>query len=109
VALQRSTFAKSRARKAIERALAEQSVSSLSTALLGYIADRTNVPAAGLTPSDGVNALARPAPPELIQEVDAFLRELEFARYSGKGGVQIEEAASKARDIIDALEGVELR
>jgi hypothetical protein len=78
-------------------------------ALLGYIADRCNVPAAGLTRVEAVGLMtARNVPAEVVEPVDSLLESLEMAEYGGASGV-VQDGASAALHLVDTLERYKLK
>ncbi len=104
-AAQRRRGAMPNARRLIEQAAREESTAMLASALMGYIADRFNAPAAGMTRADAIALLsAHGASSESRIEVDRLLDELEFARYGAAGGVTASDLADRALRIIEGME-----
>ena len=102
---QRRRGAMTNARRLMDQAVREESTAMLASALMGYIADRFNAPAAGMTRADAIALLsAHGASSESRIETDRMLDELEFARYGAAGGVKASEAADRALRIIEDLE-----
>ena len=103
VALRRRAWAVSAARKALRGAATPDSAAA---AVLTYVADCCNVPAGGLTRGDAVRLMTeRGVPTATVQGVDAFLGELEAARYGGGGAASDGGGhADRARGVIDQLE-----
>lgn len=84
-AYRRRTRAFATAKKAL--AMDASSPPHLRAVLTGYIADRCNVPAGGLTRADAIKLLAdRAISPDAIKTADALLEKLELAEYAGAGG-----------------------
>jgi hypothetical protein len=115
VAFRRRARAYASAKKALRRVGHTARPEEAGVLLIGYIADRCNVPVAGLIRTDAVSLLAdRGVAPEMIRSVDGFLESLERAQY---GGGAIDAAvngspgaiASEARHLLDALERYDLR
>jgi len=67
-------------------------------ALLGYVADRYNLPVGGLTPADAVHTLrANGAPQELVAECEQILAACEQAQFAGLGSASAAETLDRAR------------
>ncbi|NOT01656.1 MAG: hypothetical protein HOP29_13625 [Phycisphaerales bacterium] len=78
---------------------------AVSAALLGYVADRCNLPHGGLTRSDAVTRLNdRGVADDLVREIDAVLAECEAARYAASVGGGESFSAKRARACIQQLE-----
>lgn len=99
------------ARKHAQQAIADagRSTDGLTTAvadaLIGYVADRCDLPAAGLTRAEAVAALAgRDVTPELVQRVDALLGRCDDVRYAGLDQTPADNVATEAKQCIAALE-----
>jgi hypothetical protein len=108
VALARRTAARRVATQRLRTAELNRSTHDAMTALLGYIADRLNVPAGGLTRDDAVARLSRAGLDATnVQNVDALLAEGELAEFAG-AGVPVEALSGRVRDCIDRLEKVRL-
>ncbi len=109
-AYRRRSRAASKARRALSQAGAEGSPGHVRAALAGYIADRCNVPAAGLTRTDAIDLLTqRGVPDETVQAIDALLDTLELAEYGGGTDDSARGSASEAADLVDTLEQMKLR
>ena len=122
VALQRRHRAYAVTKKALRRAGHASRPEEAGVLLIGYIADRCNVPAGGLIRADAVKLLAdRGVAPEMIESLDGFLESLERAQYGGgsaavpvgaidaAGNGSPAAIASEARGLLDALERYDLR
>ncbi len=100
------------ARKVADRAIRaaaattpEQVAGLLSGAVSGYVADRCNLPAGGLTREEVIEHLRRRhLAPERVAEVDAFLELLENARYSGIAATPGDDLYRRAQCCLDRLE-----
>ncbi len=104
-AFRRRSRAYATARRALKAAGAAASPSQVSSALTGYIADRYNLPAGGVTRADVVETIAkRGVSEETIQAVDALLESLELAQYGGAAADVVRDSVASARDLVDALE-----
>lgn len=87
-----------------------KSASSIRAALVGYIADRCNVPAGGLTRADAVKLLAdRRVSAETVAVADALLEKLELAEYAGGAAMDESDGTSAAWQLIQSLERERLR
>ncbi len=107
-ALRRRRFAHAVARKALARAAGQNSSSAVAAALLTYVADHCNAPAAGLTRTDAISLLgARECQPELLHELNRLLEELEMASYAGASGISVDDARTRAQHLIDAMERID--
>jgi hypothetical protein len=72
-------------------------------AIVGYIADRCNVPAGGLTRQDAVALVSRRGlSTDVISSLDGFLEMLEKTQYGG--GTYDGDVEPQARKLLDALE-----
>jgi len=83
--------------------------SSLPAAALnaigGYVADRCNLPAGGLTRAEAVRHLTeRGVRPTLVEQVDRLLAECEQMQFAGTGGSDPRELAREAARCIDLLD-----
>ena len=77
----------------------------LGGAVLSYVADRCDVPAAGLTRTDVASLLdEREVPAETADRLDAFLADLEHARYAGGAAGDAKCMAAEAAEILGQLE-----
>ena len=75
----------------------------VSTALLGYIADRVGAPEGSLTRREAIDVLAMAGvEPEAREEVDLLLRRCERGRYAGESIDTREVIAILAR--LDAMD-----
>lgn len=122
VSLRRRSRAYAAAKKALRRVGHASRPEEAGVLLIGYIADRCNVPAGGLIRADAVKLLAdRGVTPEMIESLDGFLELLERAQYGGGSAASSDGAidaagngspgaiASEARLLLDALERYDLR
>lgn len=110
IALRRRRQALSRAKRALRQTENEAAPFEAAGPLLTYIADRCNVPEAGLIRADAIRLLAeRGVAPETQASLDALLESLEQARYGGGAGMTANEVFSKARALIHQLERHDLR
>lgn len=108
-ALARRRSARSVAVKCLTRAKHDSNLAMVAHTVLNYIADRFNLPAAGLTRTEAVDLLEdRCVGEELKSEADRLLEELELIRYAGTGTKSPTEAADRAQRLIDALEKIDL-
>ncbi len=104
-ALRRRSRAYSTAKKALRQADATLSPGQVRNALIGYIADRCNVPAGGLTRADAGQLTARRnVPAETVEAIDALLESLEQAQYGSPAGESLQDGAESARRFVDAME-----
>jgi hypothetical protein len=102
--------ARNAARSARSRLDAALDIAGIGEALAGYVADRMNLPEAGLTRQDiGQHLTDTEAPRELIDRVDGVLSKCEHHHYAGGGGADNDALAGDARTCITELEGVQLR
>ncbi len=109
-ALRRRHGAYGRARKALQDADRSDSASGASGALVAYVADRCNVPEAGLTRAETLRLLEeRGADAGVCREMDALLESIEFVEYSGAGAMGRNNAFDTARRVLDGLERGGLR
>lgn len=93
------------ARQALAEARGRDDAKHVRAALLGYVADRCGLPAAGMTRADAIAELARrSAPPAARQALDELLEALEAAEYGGGGGGVAESVVSSARSVLENLE-----
>ena len=105
-AVRRSREFLEQAEKATQAGQGAEVYQEIARALLGLLADRTNRPAAGMTPMDAANLLEeREAPEELRQSVSTLLETCEQARYGAPVGKEnLAEEVSRAKGLIDQLE-----
>lgn len=107
--LRRRRFAGASARKALDLAVLRHAGSGIAAALLSYIADRFDAPAAGMTRADALARLqSAGVSPNLVTETSSLLESLEYAEYGGMKGLSHDEAATRARRIVDTLEKLDL-
>ena len=105
-----------RARREALRRLAEASESPDREALLAaaavseYVADRCNLPAGALTPTEVIERLAEGGvAPEVLKDVQTLLGDCEQHRYAGARGDEANSIAERARKCLDRLEREGLR
>ena len=110
VSLRRRSRAYATARKALKGVkmrrtdAGDSPAGTARSALIGYIADRCNVPTGGLTRADVVRLITeRGIPTETIRAVDTLLASLELAQYGGTAGGTLHEVATSARRLVDEL------
>lgn len=107
--LRRRRYAHAHARKMLNQAATSGTASPIATALLTYVADRCNAPAAGMTRADAVTLLeSRNCPQELVNELNKLLEQLEMATYAGAAGMSQDAARSNAQHLIEAMERTDL-
>lgn len=111
-ALARRRSAHRKAQRAI-RAIGESSNSAaadrLAAAVTGYVADRLDLPAAGLTRTDVVAHLQEHgAPQETLHRIDELLLTCESAKYAGLGHHAPADLAQRAAQCINDLESEKL-
>lgn len=98
------------ARRNASRALASArdgagAADAVAGALVGYVADRCNLPTAGLTRADAIEAmLHRGVRPDVADRVDALLRCCDDARYAGRGVEAGDSLVTRAEECIRELE-----
>lgn len=79
--------------------------SELAAAITRYVADRCNLPPAGLTRGDAVARLrARRVPDEFVQRVDALLADCESVQYAGLPAANAHDFLTRARACVEDLE-----
>jgi len=109
IAFARSHRARTAFRKRIEAAqLDEEPWDGLYRALVGYIADKLNIPEAGLTSADVVERLKdRGIDDALAADVAKILRACERARYASAGltGDEVRALTEAAVQRVDELDG----
>jgi len=109
IALRRRSRAYAAARRLLRDTDGASPPAVVRGALLGYIADRCNVPAAGLTRAEAVRLItARGVSAETLQAVDSLLESLELAEYGGAAGA-VQDGVNAARQLVDTLERHRLR
>lgn len=107
-ALRRRSRAYTRARRAFRRDGGADGAEWIAGVLLGYLADRCNVPSGGLTRADAARLLVeRCVPEETRTAVDQLLASVEAVRYGGGAGGG-NDLASMARRLLDDLERLRL-
>lgn len=76
-------------------------------AIVGYIADKCNAPAGGMTRSEALRLMSEHrVPPDTVQSADEMLQGFEQAEYGGMGtSVDV----GRARTLLDTLERCELQ
>lgn len=110
VALRRRARAYATAKRALRGGNSRTDPARVAGAVLRYVADRCNVPPAGLTRGDALRLLSeREVPDETRTALDAFLEALESARYAGTSRIEGDGMVSKARELIQELERCDLR
>jgi hypothetical protein len=110
VAWRRRSRAYSAAKKALRSSPGPATPGQVRTALIGYVADRCNVPTGGLTRADAVKLIAgRGAPAGTVQAFDALLESLEQTQYGGGTNEREQDGAASARRLMDVLEQCRLK
>ncbi len=108
-ALRRRSRAYARARRAFRWDAGADGAERIAGVLLGYLADRCNVPAGGLTRADAARLLVeRGVSADTRGAVDQLLASVEAARYGGSGAAGVGDPASAARQLLDELERLRL-
>lgn len=100
------------ARRNASRALASardgagaHAADAVAGAVIGYVADRCNLPTAGLTRPDAIESLLhRGVRPDVAERVDALLRCCDDARYAGRGVEAGDSLVVRAQECIRELE-----
>ncbi len=83
----------------------EPLAAGIATALTGYVADKCNVPVAGVTRSDAVLQLrTRNVPDVLVSQVDELLAECESAQYGAASHADANDLAKRAQRCVNELE-----
>jgi len=82
----------------------EQDIKEGARALTGYVADRFNVPQAGLTPRDCEERL-KPVNEVAAAEVRALLDRCDAARFAGLSAGEASDLRSRALAALQSLEG----
>jgi len=101
-ALRRRRSARRTAQRAIEQA--GGAPDALTDALLGYIADRFDLPAGGLTRQEAIAQLRQAAAPaDCVRGIDEVLAECESAQFGGGAATAIGELSARVRAGLDAL------
>lgn len=82
-----------------------EAAATVAAALLGYVADRCNLPHGGLTRTDAVTRLReREVAGNLVQEIDTVLKECEVAQYAARVGGEASSFVDRAKSCIGQLE-----
>jgi hypothetical protein len=115
-ALRRRRGARRRALRAIDRAAGRSDADTsdtdpsagvpgaLADALLGYIADRFDLPAGALTRQEAIARLEQAgAPTDLVQQVNDVLADCEAAQFGGGTAVALADLSSSVRNNMEAL------
>jgi hypothetical protein len=77
---------------------------ALADALLGYIADRFDLPAGALTRQEAIARLEQAgAPTDLVQQVNDVLADCEAAQFGGGTAVALADLSSSVRNNMEAL------
>jgi len=98
-----------RARRALVESDGVLSPGQVRAAVLGYVADRCNVPAGGLTRGEAVALLnRRRAPADASRSLDNLLEELEQLEYGGVAGGTDPALLSRAMALLEVLERCKL-
>lgn len=104
VALRRRSRALSQARRALDQGRSTDPA-TIRAALLGYIADCRNVPAAGLTRPEAVRLVSERVDSDAtVAALDDLLGSLEVAEYAGDDSAALDGAAGRALELIGALD-----
>lgn len=110
VALRRRRQAYGNAKKTLRQAEMHAQPDKVYGTVLGYIADRCNVPAAGLTRSDALNLLIeRNIPDDTRISLNSLLESLELSQYAGASKITENRTVNEARNLIDELERCDLK
>jgi len=107
LALRRAEAHLERARKAVKQGMFAEVFTECARAVTEYLADKFNVPAGGLTPSDIEATLATSGVPEgFLTEIVRFLEECDYCRFasSHKSSEAAREYVRKAAHMIKRLE-----
>jgi hypothetical protein len=79
--------------------------SCLAAGLLGYVADRLNLPSGGLTRNEAVARLREEGLDEdAVAAIDDLLAEFEAVEYGGAPGDRGEDLTDRTKNCIDRLE-----
>jgi hypothetical protein len=82
-ALKRAEAHLDRARKAVKRGMFAEVFTECARAVTEYLADKFNVPAGGLTPSDIESTLSASGAPEgFVRDIVRFLEECDYRRFA---------------------------
>lgn len=105
--LRRRSRAYKTAKSALHTADGRLTPGQARAALVGYIADRCNAPAGGMTRLEAVRLIQeRSAPADTLGAVDAFLETVERVQY---GGESTPVSVDETMRLLDALERCHLR
>jgi hypothetical protein len=92
------------ARHHLERGDARTFYGAVAQALLGYVADRTNVPVAGLTPSEARARLEeRELDPEVVAAFSALIERCDFGRFAPSPDGGQREVLNEAERVLRGL------
>lgn len=110
-ALMRRRYAHRNAMRKVAQARKQSNPSDaaalLVTALTGYVADRFDLAAGGLTRIEAVSHLKScEMDPEIVERVDAALAECEAVEFGGQSGGSQDELADRVKACLDQLEAV---
>lgn len=101
----RRRSARKNALTALGRAGGHATASDVTSAVSAYVADRCNLPTAGLTGGDVVSRLTeRQIPDSTIELVDRFFQQAEAAQYAGSDQQTSRGLMDQARQCISLLE-----
>jgi hypothetical protein len=108
--LRRRVRAYHNARRALRAADRDGAAEHIYAALTGYVADRFNAPAPGMTREEAARLLdSHAVPEETRDEFNRLLEQIEFARYAGGQAGNIDESTRAAMKLLDAMERTDLR
>lgn len=105
-------YARSRSAARIATGALNSATSSgeVASALTGYVADRLDLPSAGLTRSDIRERLvAHGADPDLVESIDQVLAACEEHQYAGATRTPDTDVVTSARSCLASLQGARLR
>ncbi len=103
--LARRRSARRNAMHALQQATGTQAAERVAGALLGYVADRCNLPTGGMTRADVRTVLGQAGVPgEIIARADALLGACDDIRYAGSADGKTDNLVTDARQCIRALE-----
>ncbi|MEK6675213.1 MAG: BatD family protein [Planctomycetota bacterium] len=101
--------AERRIRSASREASTKESIGALGDAAIGYIADRFNLPAGTLTPSEAKTVLENHGVhAEIVQEILGFLERCDAARFapSSLDSLSVVDLSARVRKWVDRIEKV---